>query len=345
MRERNVRGRLIVLLVVTGIIATATSALAVLPHQAMASSGSIGIRLVDVPADSRDGSRVRSYIVEQVAPGTSIQRRVEITNSTNSNADVAVYAAAAGLNGGTFGFASGHGQNELSSWTSVSPAVLRLPPGSKAYEMVTINVPKQASSGERYAVVWAEVSAPAPAQGGVTLVNRVGIRMYVSIGPGGAPPSNFAIGSLTAKRSASGEPLVVANIDNSGQRTLDISGTLTLSQGPGGLRAGPFPVELGTGLAPGHSDSLTVRLNKQLPRGPWEAHLRLRSGPTQRVAVATITFPPNASAPVANVVPASRLLILVVAVLFGLLAVAALPLLLSRRARRGCGDFKPTATV
>lgn len=310
----------------------------------MASSGSIGIRLVDVPADSRDGSRARSYIVDRVAPGTRIRRRVEITNTTGSTAEVAAYPAAAGLQGGTFGFAPGHSRNELSSWTSVSRKVLRLAPGTRAFETVTIKVPKQASAGERYAVIWAEVSAPAPVAGGVTLVNRVGIRMYVSIGPGGAPPPKFAIGSLTAERSATGEPLVVARIHNSGQRTLDISGTLTLSEGPGRLRAGPFPVKLATALAPDDSESVTVQLDKRLPRGPWRAHIRLRSGLIQRVAVATITFPPHAKPPIARVAPAgSSRPIAVVTVLLGLLALAALALLASRRVRRGRGDFEPAA--
>ena len=292
MRERSVRGRLVALSVVAGIIVTATSAFAALPPEAVASSGSIGVRLLDVPADSPDGSRARSYIVEQVAPGTTVHRRIEITNTTSSTADIAIYPAAADLRG-TFRFASGHSRNELSSWTSVSQLVLRLAPGTRTVETVTIEVPKQASSGERYAVVWAEVSAPAPVTGGVTLVNRVGVRMYVSIGPGGAPPSNFEISSLTAERSASGEPLVVARIYNSGQRTIDITGNLTLDKGPGGLRAGPIPVKLASALGPGDSATMAVPLDKQLPRGPWRAHLRLRSGLIQHVALATITFSPS----------------------------------------------------
>jgi hypothetical protein len=345
MRERNVRGRLVALSVVAGIIVTATSALAALPDQAMASSGSIGVRLLDVPADSPDGSRARSYIVERIAPGTTVHRRIEITNTTSSTADIAIYPAAADLNG-TFRFASGHSRNELSSWTSVSQLVLRLAPGTRAVETVTIEVPKQASSGERYAVVWAEVSAPAPVAGGVTLVNRVGVRMYVSVGPGGAPPTNFAISSLTAERSPSGKPLVVATIHNNGQRTIDITGSLTLDKGPGGLRAGPLPVTLGSALGPNDSTTVVVQLGKQLPLGPWRAHLRLKSGLIQRVAAATITFPPLAKPAIAKVAPAeSSHLLLVVIVLLVLVALAALPLLLSRRARRRRGDFGPAPTV
>jgi len=73
--------------------------------------------------------------------------------------------------------------------------------------------------------------------------------------------------------------------------TIAISGNLTLSNGPGGVRAGPFPVKLVVPLTPGASRSVTVRLDKRLPLGPWRAEMRLRGRLLQRVAVATITFP------------------------------------------------------
>jgi hypothetical protein len=322
-----VRGRLIALSVLAGIVVPPSSALAAPP-------GGIGIRLVDVPAGSRDGTLARSYVVDRLAPGTSIRRRVEIVNSTGSIAEVAVYPAAARVSRGAFLFAPGHGGNELAGWTSVSRDVLRLPPGTSAFETVTIRVPKEASAAERYAVVWAEVSLPAPAAGGVTLVNRVGIRMYVSISPGGAPASSFVIGSLTAERSPTGDPLVVATVHNTGASTLAISGNLTLSEGPGGVRAGPFPVRLETALAPDDSEAVAVLLDRRLSRGSWRARLRLTSGLVQRTATATITFPPGvpANEPPASVPPAdSRRLILIVALLIVLLAAAASALVISRR--------------
>jgi hypothetical protein len=46
---------------------------------------------------------------------------------------------------------------------------LSLPAGAEMAETVSVDVPKMASSGERYAVVWAEISAAAPA-GAVALV-------------------------------------------------------------------------------------------------------------------------------------------------------------------------------
>ena len=261
-------GRLIGLSVLAGIV---------FPAGALA-GGSIGIRLVDGAPDSGGNPLARVYVVDRVAPGSTISRRVEISNSTSSTAAVMLYAAAASLRRGKFAFAPGHTRNELSTWTSVSRRDLRVPADGKALETVTINVPKRASAGERYAVIWAEVSAPSSVAGGVRLVNRVGVRMYVSIGPGGSAQSNFTIRSLAAKRSATGRPLVIAKVRNSSRRTLDISGTLALSGGPGGLRAGPFPVKLRTALAPGRSDRMTVRLDRRLPRGPWRARILLRSG-------------------------------------------------------------------
>jgi hypothetical protein len=282
-----VRGRLLLSVsLLAGILIPAGSASGAGPG--------VGIRLV--AGDARDTSASPSYIVDRLAPGTRIRRRVEISNSTGSVARVAVYAAAAGVRRGKFTFAAGHSRNELSSWTSASQGVLRLAPGTKAFDTLTIAVPKKASPGERFAVVWAEVSERAPATGGITLVNRVGVRMYLSIGPGGAPPANFALSLLAAKRSASGRPFVLATVHNSGRRTIDPSGTLTLTHGPGGLRAGPFPIELRSGLTPGSSAPAIVRLDKQLPRGPWRARMRLTSGTIQRTAAATITFPRRTAA-------------------------------------------------
>ena len=284
------RGRLIALSVLAGIIVLPGAALAA-KHQLAAAPGRIGIRLIEVPSVAKTELLAHSYIVGRLAPGTRITRRIEITNSTPSTAKVSVYAAGATQRRSIFGFAPGHNPNELSSWTSMSRRVVSMPSRTKTLDTVTIAVPKNASSGERYAVIWAEVSAPAPVAGGVTLVNRVGIRMYLSIGPGGAPPSKFVIRSLTAASSTTGYRLVVATIHNSGRRTLELSGTLTLSNGPGRLSAGPFPVKLGLVLAPNDTKSMTVRLDKQLPRGPWRIQLRLTSGLVERTAVATRTFP------------------------------------------------------
>ena len=165
--------------------------------------------------------------------------------------------------------------------------------------------------------------------------------MYLSVGPGGAPPSNFAIGPLTAERSAAGEPIVVATVRNTGKRTLDIRGTLTLSGGPGGLRAGPFPVTLGATLGPSASEPATIRLDGRLPRGPWRAQLRLTSGSLQRTAAATITFPRRAAAHPSTSGGGSSGRRRVAEILLALLALLALALWFTRSRDRAQNETVP----
>jgi hypothetical protein len=282
-----VRDRLLALSLLAAAIVPAGTALAG-QHQTGSVGGRIGIRLIAAPSAASAALLGQSYIVGRLAPGTKVTREIEITNGTPSTANVSVYAAGAAQQRSIFSLAPGRSRNELSSWTSVSHSVLHMASSTKSVETVTITVPREASSGERYAVVWAEVSAPVT--GGVTRVNRVGIRMYVSIGPGGAPPSQFGIGTLTAMSSTTGSRLLVVTIHNSGRSTLELSGTLTLSNGPGRLSAGPFPVKLGLALAPGDTKPMSVRLDKRLPRGPWRIQLWLTSGLVEHTAVTTLVF-------------------------------------------------------
>ena len=153
---------------------------------------------------------------------------------------------------------------------------------------VLVSVPRFASAGERHAVVWAEVAAPGTS--GVRLVNRVGIRLYLTVGTGGGSPASFKIGELHAERAAGGAPVVRAMLRNTGARTLAITGSLTLSNGPGGTTAGPFPTTLIPALSPGGSAGVYRQLDSRLPRGPWRARLRLHSGRVEREAVATLNF-------------------------------------------------------
>jgi hypothetical protein len=326
----RIRLLLLMLFVGAGSIAPASMAFASPRSQSAAGSGSVGIRLLPL-AGASSNSLASSYVVDRLAPGTILTRDVEIDNTTHAIIDVSVYPAAASIVRGHFAFAPGNGGNELSNWTSVSNHLIRLAPGTEAFDTLTISVPGSASPGERYGVLWAEVSATPAAGGGVTLVNRVGVRMYISIGPGGGPLSGFSIGPLTAEHSTSGQRFVAATVHNSGQSTLDISGNLALSNGPDGLRAGPFAATLGTVIAPGVSEPVTVRLDSVIPRGPWQADLTLTSGLLHHSSVDMITFPPNTVAAKPRVTVGFPMVLLVVIVLLVMLALTALGLLVSRR--------------
>jgi hypothetical protein len=251
----------------------------------------IGIQLVGSAASSPLDPLARIYITGRFAPGSTSVRQVAITNTTRQAQTISLYCAAASMRRGAFAFAPNRTQNELSGWTSVSHPMLRLAAGATAVETVTIRVPARASAGERYSVVWAAVAAPSARASGVDLVNRVGVRIYLSVGSGGAPPDRFVLGLPRATRSRTGRPLVVASVRNRGEGTIVLRGTLVLSRGPGGLRAGPFPLGLARALAPHTSRRIALQLSTRLPRGPWHVQITLTSGSTQRSSSGRITFP------------------------------------------------------
>jgi hypothetical protein len=256
-----------------------------------AAAGGIGVRLLDVPVAMRNDPRAQLYIVDHLAPGTIIHRRIEISNNTQAPVRIALYPAAAAIARGTFLGAAGHTSNDLSTWTSILPNTSDVPARGHVIATVTISVPSDAAPGEQYGVVWAEARSTPSHDRGVVQVSRVGIRLYLSVGAGGPPAANFAIDSLTAMRSQDGEPMVLASVHNTGGRALDMNGTLELSNGPGGLSAGPFPATLGVTLAIGDTETVTITLNNQIPAGPWDSRITLRSGLLERTAQATLTFP------------------------------------------------------
>lgn len=310
-----------------GVAASAAPTPAPTPASAAASPGGIGLRLLDAPSNARDDPRARVYIVDHLAPDTVIHRRVEVANSSASALNIVMYAAAASIADGSFLGAPGLTRNDLSTWTSIVPSVLTVPARGRATATVTIDVPRDAAPGEQYGVVWAEArSAPT---GGVLQVSRVGIRLYLSVGPGGAPAADFTIDSLTATRGADGRPAVLASVHDTGGRALDMSGTLRLSGGPGGLSAGPFPATLGVTLAIGATEPVTIVLDPRLPAGPWDAEITLSSGLLERRSTATITFPNVGAAASVRTVPSPSgwpfpavgmaLLLLVIAVLIAVL--------------------------
>ena len=118
----------------------------------------------------------------------------------------------------------------------------------------------------------------------------------MSVGRGGAPAAGFEIESLTAQRTTNGLPVVVADVHNTGGRALDMNGALHLDNGPGALRAGPYPATLGVSLAIGATEQVTILLDDSLPAGPWDAKLTLHSGILDRTAQATLTFPDTGAA-------------------------------------------------
>ena len=289
----------------------------------------VGVRLLDIPAATQNDPRARSYIVDRLAPGITIERRIQVQNNSGSPQSVRIYPGAATIKDGSFVGGNDPAVNELTTWTSLNQPQLDLPAGQAADVLVTIKVPADAAEDEHYGLVWAEVRST-PAKGAnIVQASRVGIRIYLSVGPGNGKPADFTITSLTTARDTSGNPQVTAKVTNTGGRALDITGDLKLTEGPSGISAGPFPLQQATTIAPGGNQNVIFTLDAELPNGPWEAHLRLKSGLIEHETSATITFPDAGQGE--TVAPRPRPLFLWIALGAGVLLLAAATLWWLRR--------------
>lgn len=290
----------------------------------------VGVRLLDAPSNRADDPRARVYVVDQVKPGAVFTRHVEVSNGDATAMDLLVYPATAVLRGGGFDIAARGVAGPVPSWTTVSPTSVHLDPGQRTSVTVTFRVPSDAPAGEVYGAVVAERPARRTAQG-VSVALRAAVRVYLSVGPGGEPASDFTVDALTAGRDSTGSPYVLAQVHNTGGRALDLSGSLRLKDGPGGLSAGPFAARLGTTLGIGQSGPVLVPLDKAIPAGPWLASLELQSGELKRKVEGTVSFPVRAASQsppvVPTEVPSSDELQLVVPVAITLLSVVSLALL------------------
>lgn len=302
------------------------------PDAATQPSGSVGIRLVDIPAATADDPRTHEYIVDHVQPGETITRRIEVSNTTAANLDVTVYAGPATIQGDAFHGAQGRTQSELTSWVSLSEPTLTVPPGGSVMNSVTVTVPADAAPGEQYGVIWAEVNGSD--NGAVALVARTGIRVYLSVGGNNPPASSLTITGLTAERETDGTAAVTGTVTNTGGRALDLSGTLNLVAVNGALTAGPYPVEVGTTLGPGDTGRVRALISDDITNGPWTATLELHSGLISDTATVELTFPTKVGSSEEVRVVTDPTPLIIVGGVFAATLIAFLAWLLIRRRRR-----------
>ncbi|MFD0636594.1 peptidase [Catenulispora yoronensis] len=308
------------------------------PQQPAADGGSFGVRLLDVPVSEAGDPRAGAYIIDHLTPGTVVHRRIEISTTAHQPLKVAVYPDAAVVAGGSFVPQPEHTVNELTTWTSLDQDAVVVPARGATDATVTISVPKDAAPGERYGVVLAEVAQANP--GTVSQVNRVGIRMYLSVGGNNPPAADFTVDTLTAHRDAQDHAFVEAMVHNTGGRAVDMSGALTLAATNGSLTAGPYKVTLGTTLAPGQSEPVRVVITDPVPDGPWNATIELRSGLLDKTSRALITFPHTtgvSAAATAHAVSLGGHLGLITGGLLTAMALGAIAFVFLRRDRRGSG--------
>lgn len=254
--------------------------------------------MLDIPASRVQDPRAQVYIVDHLKPGTTINRRVEVLNSSGESQEIDFYSGAASVENNAFAVPEGRTGNELSGWIRLKTATMVLDPGERRPVEVEITVPRKASKGERYAAIWAQVTSAKERTGNVTQIHRVGIRVYLDVGPGGEPPTDFRIDGLAAEPGIGEFPVVTAKVTNTGQRALDMTGTLSLSKQA--VRAGPFTVTNGVTILPGQSGQVRIEVNQALPAGTWDVQAKLVSGIVERTATGTISLPVAAPMTVAT---------------------------------------------
>lgn len=218
-------------------------------------------------------------------------------NQEARTARFTVYPDAAQIARGLFTGDAGATRSELTEWVRVQHPEVTLRPGASVMDTVTIKVPRVATRGEHYGVIWVQQATYVSAASGfgVNDVSRVGVRVYLAVGRGGAPPTNFAIASIAGHRSAKGRPSILVHVENTGGRAVDLNGTARLAGGPGNFVAGPFRAQQIITLAPGQSGNMTFAPPGSLPNGPWQARVTVVSGLTTSAAAATIQFAPLAA--------------------------------------------------
>ena len=297
----------------------------------------IGIRLLEEPSARRVDPRASRYVIDHIRAGGVFDRRFEVRNDSMAAVALSVGVAPATISDGDFVTAADGAPGRIPDWVTVTPSAVTLVPGKVAVAVMHVRVPADTASGEYYGLVYAEASSA----GQIVVRNRVGIRVYLSVGPGKEPSSDFSIDSLQAQRGADGVPRAVAQVHNTGGRALDMRGSLRLTNGPGGLSGGPFNATLGTTLGVGQTEPVTVVLGKAIQGGPWHAVIDLKSGLLERKAEGDITFPDKAAtespAVKAKALPLYKdknVVIPVAGVLIGLLVLTLLLLALREWLRR-----------
>lgn len=256
------------------------------------------------PADPEE-SRRRHAFVDHVRPGTYIHRTVVVRNTSNRRLRVRLHPGAATVHDGRF--QPQEGTNELTGWITLNHPQVDLDAQRETTVMATVRVPRDVSTGERYAVLWAQADPAASGPQTPSPTQPVGSRIYLDVGPGADPRFQMSIGKVGVTRGAGGIPRLSTSVRNTGHRAVDLTGSVRVAGGKGGAGGGVFAVPAGTTLAPGESTSFTVPLARAVLHGSWRATVTVESGTTRATAEAPFTLPELPKPKVAKVSLRDRL--------------------------------------
>ncbi|WP_256820412.1 hypothetical protein [Dietzia sp. Die43] len=255
-------------------------------------SGGFGIRIGQVPVELADNPRASTYIVDNVPPGKRMERQIVVSSTMTERATFDLYVGAAHVDDMGYQAEPRGATNALTTWSSLDKTEVTLDPGQEEIVTVSVDVPADAPEIEQYAIIWMSTKADTANADAVKAVSRVGIRMYLSVGAGDGPRPSFSITSLLPIRLAAGSVAIKAILENTGERAVEVSGTLDLTNGPGGLSV-PAIDSGGRTIPPGSTGELIIEVpeSSTFPAGPWSADVTLDSGYGKETASAEVSFP------------------------------------------------------
>jgi len=137
-----------------------------------------------VPVHDKDG-KPRSWFVYTAKPGEVIEDAAEIINNSDQSQGVDIYAYdGATTADGSFTFPLDPAQNkDIGTWIKLEKDHLVLPPGGREAVNFTVTVPETADVGEHAGgiVVLKTPEDKGKGGGGLSIVLRVGARMYLTV--------------------------------------------------------------------------------------------------------------------------------------------------------------------
>ena len=270
---------------VTAGVASGTSGASTKTHAASSSSTTTTTPGNDItwgiqPSTAKGPTGKPAFVYNHVTPGTRLRSYVGITNYSKFPVTFAVYPADA-VNTTTGGFdvvRQGQKSVGVGAWITMARTTVTVPAGLELNVAFTLQVPRNATPGDHYGGIMAQVSASSTGKGGQFLINRrVGTRVYLRV-VGPLHPS-LAIQNLTLSYGGTVNPFgagsatVDYTVKNDGNEALAASQLLTVTSLFGTLASTkPPPV---VNLIPGQSQQVTVNLTGVPPAGPIDANVTL----------------------------------------------------------------------
>ncbi|AOX66286.1 hypothetical protein BJK06_11440 [Curtobacterium sp. BH-2-1-1] len=248
----------------------------------------IGVQLLP-GAEATDRSPTSRYIRDTLRPGQTVERTIRVTNASDTERAVSMTTTAAGITDGAFRIDTAP-RSELTDWIGLDPASVDVPARSSALVRVRIAVPPDATGGERYAVVWAATASERPDGTGLRMVSRVGVRSYVAVSGPAALRTAFRVSEPRVGPSGD-ERTVLADVRNTGERAVDLTGTLVLADGPAGAVLPSITGDRPRTLAPGQRAALTFTVPAAVAPGTWLARIAVTDGVTTERTAGSIALP------------------------------------------------------